>query len=241
MLARPKRPPRLPRGSAIDELKQRMDRGACRRCGRSTRRFPKPLDAVVTRCLDRDPAARYQTSAELVAALDRLDENGELIPIKRVVRHRDCWRPSSCWLLGAARRQLVVRAARWSRPRHRSGLGRDRRLSEQHRRSGVRPHAGADAQAWRWKARASSAPTTGAESAPRSACSRPRSSTKRPRVGSRRSRALGVVLSGSIDPSRQRLRISVKATQTVTGNVDRQCQAAERRARTRSSTRRRSW
>ena len=33
-----------------------------------------------------DPAARFQTSAELVAELDRLDENGVPIPIRRVVR-----------------------------------------------------------------------------------------------------------------------------------------------------------
>ena len=49
--------------------------------------IPKPIergDRAVSGARSR--AARYQTSAELVAALDRLDENGELIPIKRVVR-----------------------------------------------------------------------------------------------------------------------------------------------------------
>ena len=43
--------------------------------------IPAPLDAVVTRCLERDPAARFATTAELVAALAALDDAGELIPI----------------------------------------------------------------------------------------------------------------------------------------------------------------
>ena len=37
------------------------------------------------RCVEPDPAARFQTAAELVAELDRLDENGNPIPIRRVV------------------------------------------------------------------------------------------------------------------------------------------------------------
>jgi tetratricopeptide (TPR) repeat protein len=42
--------------------------------------IPEPLAAVVTRCLERDPAARFQTTAALSAALARLDDAGELIP-----------------------------------------------------------------------------------------------------------------------------------------------------------------
>ena len=45
---------------------------------------PAPLDALVSRCLEPDPAKRYQTTIDLEQALDQLDENGELIPIKRV-------------------------------------------------------------------------------------------------------------------------------------------------------------
>jgi serine/threonine protein kinase/Flp pilus assembly protein TadD len=47
--------------------------------------IPEPLDRIVTRCLAPDPAARYQTTAELEADLNRLDDQGELIPIKRVL------------------------------------------------------------------------------------------------------------------------------------------------------------
>jgi serine/threonine protein kinase len=35
--------------------------------------IPEPLDDIITRCLQPDPDARYQTSAELEAALGRLD------------------------------------------------------------------------------------------------------------------------------------------------------------------------
>jgi serine/threonine-protein kinase len=42
---------------------------------------PEPLAAVVARCLERDAAARYQSATELSAALAALDDAGELIPI----------------------------------------------------------------------------------------------------------------------------------------------------------------
>ena len=38
---------------------------------------------MVARCLEPDREKRYQTSAELAADLDRLDENGVPIPIPR--------------------------------------------------------------------------------------------------------------------------------------------------------------
>ena len=46
---------------------------------------PLPFDALISRCLDPDPAKRYQSASELEADLDRLDDGGELIPVKRVV------------------------------------------------------------------------------------------------------------------------------------------------------------
>ena len=64
----------------IDAMKRRFEEGlpATRTVDGS---IPQPLDALVLRCLESDPAARYQTTAELCAALAVLDENGELIPI----------------------------------------------------------------------------------------------------------------------------------------------------------------
>jgi eukaryotic-like serine/threonine-protein kinase len=45
------------------------------------------LDDVVMRCMERDRTARFQTSAELSAALARLDDAGELIPeVRRLTR-----------------------------------------------------------------------------------------------------------------------------------------------------------
>ena len=53
--------------------------------------IPEPLAALVMRCVERDPAARYQTTTDLCAALAALDDAGELIPVparisKRVLR-----------------------------------------------------------------------------------------------------------------------------------------------------------
>ena len=41
---------------------------------------PEDLERVVHRCLERNPTARYQTSVDLLAALEALDERGHLRP-----------------------------------------------------------------------------------------------------------------------------------------------------------------
>src|SRR5262245_2418514 len=46
---------------------------------------PESLERVIWKCLEPDAERRYQTSEELAADLARLDDRGELIPIKRVV------------------------------------------------------------------------------------------------------------------------------------------------------------
>ena len=46
-------------------------------------RIPEALDQVISRCLQPDPTARFQTTAELIAELDRLDDTGELLPVVR--------------------------------------------------------------------------------------------------------------------------------------------------------------
>ena len=70
--------------SAIAELKRRMEQ-APPPAKSIVAEIPEALDRLVTRCLQPDPAARYQTTEELAADLDRLDDLGEPIPIKRVV------------------------------------------------------------------------------------------------------------------------------------------------------------
>jgi eukaryotic-like serine/threonine-protein kinase len=47
--------------------------------------IPEPLDALAAKCVEPDPANRFQTSAELAAALAALDEDGTLRPLPRAV------------------------------------------------------------------------------------------------------------------------------------------------------------
>ena len=56
-----------------------------------TRRDPKvpaAFDAIITRCLQIDPPDRFQTTADLVKALERLDADGNLIPQPRSLTPR---------------------------------------------------------------------------------------------------------------------------------------------------------
>ena len=68
----------------IAELKARMEQ-APPTIKSVVPEVPEPLNQLVSRCLEPDPAKRFQTTADLAAELDKLDENGELIPIRRVV------------------------------------------------------------------------------------------------------------------------------------------------------------
>ena len=69
-------------GSAIEELQRRITQRppALRSVDPQ---IPDALDRIVSRLVEPDPAARFQTTAELVAALDRLDENGVPLPLIR--------------------------------------------------------------------------------------------------------------------------------------------------------------
>ncbi|MGE5199129.1 MAG: protein kinase domain-containing protein, partial [Rhodospirillaceae bacterium] len=68
--------------SAADELEQRLTE-APPPLRSIDPEIPEPLERVVMRCLQPDPPARYQTTAEVVAALDRLDDKGTLLPLVR--------------------------------------------------------------------------------------------------------------------------------------------------------------
>jgi tetratricopeptide (TPR) repeat protein len=50
--------------------------------------IPEPLDRLVTRCIKPDAAERFQTTPELVAALDRLNDRGYLLPVVRRLTRR---------------------------------------------------------------------------------------------------------------------------------------------------------
>ena len=45
--------------------------------------IPEPIDRIISRCLEPDPAKRYQTTSELAAELARLDQKGKLLPLVR--------------------------------------------------------------------------------------------------------------------------------------------------------------
>ena len=47
--------------------------------------IPEALDQLVSRCIQPDQTKRYQSTNELAIDLDRLDENGELIRVRRMV------------------------------------------------------------------------------------------------------------------------------------------------------------
>jgi serine/threonine protein kinase/tetratricopeptide (TPR) repeat protein len=71
--------------SAIEELKARIEQPPPL-AQTLDPTIPKAIEQVIARCLEPDRENRFQTSADLVAALDRLDDRGEPIPIKRTVR-----------------------------------------------------------------------------------------------------------------------------------------------------------
>ena len=75
---------RTPGQSAIAELKSRMERPPAP--ARSlVPDIPEALDALISRCLEPDPDKRHQTTTELEVDLNRLDDTGTPIPVKRVV------------------------------------------------------------------------------------------------------------------------------------------------------------
>ena len=81
--------------------------------------IPPALEAVVARCVQPEPAARYQTSSELAAALAALDAEG--YPLRTPARRRG-WLPMAGVAAAAA---VVVMAAvgawQWTRGRQAQG------------------------------------------------------------------------------------------------------------------------
>ncbi len=112
--------------NAIEELKSRMEH-APPLAQTIDPTIPKPVEQLIAKCLEPDREQRYQTSAELVAALDRLDETGELIPIRACRPPAICDRGDSA-ALGDLDRRVVVSAAVHSASPARADVGGDRRF-----------------------------------------------------------------------------------------------------------------
>jgi serine/threonine protein kinase/tetratricopeptide (TPR) repeat protein len=47
---------------------------------------PSAFDQLITKCTEPDAANRYQSTTELVVAIERLDDHGKLRPVKRTIR-----------------------------------------------------------------------------------------------------------------------------------------------------------
>lgn len=70
--------------SAVAELQSRMERAPAP-VQSLVPAVPAPFDALISRCLEPDPAQRFPTTEALAEALARLDDRGELRPVRRVV------------------------------------------------------------------------------------------------------------------------------------------------------------
>ncbi|MFN7980725.1 MAG: serine/threonine-protein kinase [Vicinamibacterales bacterium] len=70
--------------SAIQELKDRMEK-APEPINAVVPSVPGPLNELVSKCIEPDPANRFATTKELSDALARLDDHGELRPVQRQV------------------------------------------------------------------------------------------------------------------------------------------------------------
>ncbi|HEY1909913.1 MAG TPA: protein kinase [Vicinamibacterales bacterium] len=71
---------------------------------------PEPLSRVIARCLEVDPAARFQTSEDVQAELERLDERGHLRPVRRSISMRVA-------TLGVTLALVLIGAGWWYTPR----------------------------------------------------------------------------------------------------------------------------
>ena len=69
---------------------------------------PDAVEQIVSKCLQPDPAARYQTTDALLEALERLDENG--IPLPEPI---PVWRSWRFWSAAAVLTLLIVGGTWW--------------------------------------------------------------------------------------------------------------------------------
>jgi tetratricopeptide (TPR) repeat protein len=83
MLAGPVRRERA--SSALAELEARKN-AASPRLRTIAPEVPEALDALIARCIEPDPARRFQSSAALAEALERIDDDGQLIRVHKTVR-----------------------------------------------------------------------------------------------------------------------------------------------------------
>jgi serine/threonine protein kinase/tetratricopeptide (TPR) repeat protein len=71
-------------GGAIPELQKRLAE-APPSPKTLKEEIPDPFDQLIARCIQPEAGKRFQSTSELVAGLDLLDDQGEFLPVKRVV------------------------------------------------------------------------------------------------------------------------------------------------------------
>ena len=98
---------------AVAELMQRINE-APPRVRAIDPKIPEALDEVIARCLEPDPANRFQTSTELAAVLATLDADGRPRPIARSVLSP--WRMTVAAMLVVAAIGFTVIAVRKTTP-----------------------------------------------------------------------------------------------------------------------------
>ena len=78
--------------------------------------IPADLEAVVNRCLERDPAARYDDAGQVSAALEQLDDEGcllvqpETVTVPPVAKKWAAWKVVAAGIVAAS---LLVGATLW--------------------------------------------------------------------------------------------------------------------------------
>lgn len=96
------------RGGTLSEVMAQRLSGRPRRPGELGVEVPAQLEAVIDRCLERDPDDRYQDAGELLADLRAIAAGGA---VARRRRRRRAWRPPRWALAGLAVLAAVVLAA----------------------------------------------------------------------------------------------------------------------------------
>jgi eukaryotic-like serine/threonine-protein kinase len=178
--------------------------------------IPEAVDAIIRRCLEPDPAKRFQRTVDLESALARLDAHGKPLPIMRRVSRR------TMLAVGVAVALLLASTfytTKWLSAPVRQPDPVSVMIADVRNDTGDTTFDNTIAQTLRRALEDASfisafdrskLPNLGVKSVPK----------KLDEVAARElavKQGLGVVLAGSIAPYRDGYQITVKATQTVTG------------------------
>jgi tetratricopeptide (TPR) repeat protein len=203
--------------SAIAELQQRM-RHAPPPPRAINPTIPPALDAVISRCLHPNPAARFQTTVELETALNRLDDKGKPLPVmRRLTRRMVAATVLLVALLVAGAFYIAQRLSAPVKPHDPVSV-----IIADFRNTTKDPAFDRTLEPMVRRALEGAAFITAYDRGRVRPVFRVKPPEKLDEIAARElavRQGLGVVLSGSIGPLDNGYEIQVKATETVTGNV----------------------